>query len=65
MLTLPFCTQGGIGLWLATLDGLRFIILPLLFFWLWWGLTRHLGYSGIAIDYWSGTSAIPLVNLWS
>jgi SNF family Na+-dependent transporter len=61
--TLPFCTQGGVGLWLAMIDGLRYVVLPLLFFILWWALTIHLSFSGF-IDYFRTASALPVTRWW-
>ena len=62
--TLPFCTQGGVGLWLAVIDGIRLILLPAMLLWLWWGVTLHLGFSGF-VDYMRTTSAIPMVRWWN
>ena len=61
-LTLPFCTQGGVALWYAMVDGLRFVLLPILLLWIWWGLTAHLGFSGL-FDYHRSSSSVP-VGFW-
>ena len=63
LLILPFCTIGGPALWLAVVDGVRFVMLPLLLLWIWWGVEYHLGFDGL-VDYLRSYSVVPISPLW-